>query len=178
MRTAALFIITALIGMGVTAGHAEPEETHTQLRSKVEKLYLNHIELERIYKDLHNVAVNEIGGPDIQLSYIQKAYLFVSEANLICYTQWRLLSITPYIKGESQSDFFTLGAKDLEKAAFESRDRINSLNLYYSYIESQDARKLIDAATGIIEGNIYMYEQMVEIIRPLTNIPEKFRQKI
>ena len=178
MRTASLIIIAALIGLAVAAGHAGSEETHGQLHSKIEELYLNYIELKRIYQDLHNVAVDEIGGPDIQLSYIQKAYLFVNEANLVCYTQWRLLSIISYIKQESLSDFFTLAAKDLEKAAFESRDRVNSLKLYYSYIDSQEARKLIDAAIGIIEGNIYMYEQMVEIIRPLTNTPEKFQQKI
>ena len=163
MRTASLFIIAALIGLGVAAGHAGSEETHAQLHSKIEELYLNYIELKRIYNDLHNVAVDESGGPDIQLSYIQKAYLFVSEANQ---------------EFSELGSGFRLAAKDLEKAAFESRDRVNLLKLYYSYIESQEARKLIDEAIGIIEGNIYMYEQMVEIIRPLTNTPEKFQQKI
>lgn len=178
MRQIVVCLFAAWIGLCLTTGDAVSEEALPRLKSNVEKLYLNYVELERIYKELHNVSVDEISGPDMQLSYIQKAYLFVSEANLVCYTQWRFLSITPYIKNESKSDFFTLSVKDLDKAAFESRDRVNSLKLYYSYIDSEPARKLIDAAIGIIEGNIYMYEQMYEILRPLTNTPEKFQEKI
>jgi hypothetical protein len=178
MRQFAVYLLAAWVGLGFATGVSASEQAFPELKSNVEKLYLNYIELERIYKDLHNVAVDEINGPDMQLSYIQKAYLFVSEANLIGYTQWRFLSITPYIKTENISDFFTLGVKDVDKAAFESRDRVNSLKLYYSYIDSQPARKLIDAAIGIIEGNIYIYEQIHETLRPLTNTPEQFQEKI
>ena len=174
MRKLAVSILTVWIGIGLTAFEAHTESLEEVLASQVEKLYLNYRELDHIYKDLHNVAVSEIDGSDKQLSYIQKAYLFVSETNLICYYQWRLLSITPYIKNESLSDFFTLRVKGLDKAIFESRDRINSLKLYYSFIESQSARNLIDAAIGIIEGDIYIYEKIFEILRPLTNSPEKF----
>lgn len=178
MQRIAVCLLSVLIGLWLTTIDARAEQTENDLKSLVEKIYLNYRELDHIYKDLHNVAVSEISGPDIQLSYIQKAYLFVSEANLVCYYQWRLLSITPYIKNERKSDFFTLRVKGLGKAIFESRDRINSLKLYYSFIDSQPARKLIDAAIGIIEGNIYMYEQIFLILRPLTNTPDKFKLKI
>ena len=173
-----IYPITILLGLCLTTFDAHPESSENNLKSQVEKLYLNYRELDHIYKELHNVAVSEISGPDVQLSYIQKAYLFVSETNLVCYYQYRLLSITPYIRDDRRSDFFTLRVKGLDKAISESRDRINSLKLYYGFIDSKPARKLIDSAIGLIEGNIYIYEKIFEILRPQTNNPEKFNPKI
>lgn len=178
MRKSAVCLLSVLIGVCLIAAEGPAQPTESGLKSQVEKLYLNYRELDHVYKDLHNAAVSEISGSDIQLSYIQKAYLFVSEANLVCYYQWQLLSITPYIKNERKSDFFTLRVKGLDKAIFESRDRINSLKLYFGFIKSPSARKLIDSAIGLIEGNIYMYEQIFIILRPLTNTPDKFKLRI
>ena len=146
MRRLTVILLLVFILTWISAVKTQAESTENSLESRVEKLYLNYRELDHIYKELHNEAVSQISGPDIQLSYIQKSYLFINEANLVCFYQWRLLSITPYIKNERKSDFFTLRVKGLDKAIFESRDRINSLKLYYSFIDSQSVQKLIDSA--------------------------------
>ena len=118
-----------------------------------------------------------VGGRKAHLAhpcYIQKTYLFVSEANLICRSQWELLSIANTIKDRHRSDYFTLRVKGLEWAAFESRDRVVSLNLYAAYIENAEPRKLIEEAVGLIEANIDMYDELATLLEPLTNPPNPY----
>ncbi|KPJ78737.1 MAG: hypothetical protein AMJ54_02075 [Deltaproteobacteria bacterium SG8_13] len=149
-----------------------------QINELIARLYLNHNSLQTIYRDLHEAAIDNIDGSDRQLSYIQKSYLFVSEANLVCLYQWELLSMVDYIRQESRSDYFTLRVKGLRKAIFESRDRINSLMLYYGFIDTAQTRKLLDDAIGLIEANIYTYEQLVDMLTPMANPPNPSRPSI
>ena len=168
----AVFVTLVLI----SGAHAGPEKA--PLTDLIERLYLNHNSLRTVYKDLHEAAIDNIGGPDRQLSYIQKSYLFVSEANLVCLYQWELISIVGYIRQDRRSDYFTLRVKGLQRAIFESRDRINSLMLYYGFIENAEIRKLLDNAIGLIEANIYTYEQLVGILGPMANPPNPSRPTI
>lgn len=155
---------------------AQTEIPEDQLRTHLGRLYLNYKSLDRVYRSLHDVALDAVAGSDQQLSYIQKTYLFVSEANLMCFYQWELLSITGYIKADHRKDFFTLRVKDLDRAAFESKDRVNSLKLYYGFIQDKTALKLIDDAIGLIEADIYIYETLINLLRPLANPPNPFNQ--
>jgi len=170
-----LAAITAVVAVLSLAAAAHCSPTDEQLNELVSRLYLNHKSLQAVYKDLHASAVDNVDGTDRQLSYIQKTYLFVSEANLMCYFQWELLSVIDYIRQEKRSDYFTLRVRDLRRAIFESKDRVHSLNLYFGYIEDSQARKRIDDAIGLIEANIYTYEQIIDILKPLANPPNSMR---
>ena len=175
MNKKTLSAMTAVIvALVLTAGtHAGAQDD--PLSELISRLYLNHTSLQTIYKNLHEVAIDNVSGPDRQLSYIQKSYLFVSEANLVCRYQWELLSIVHYIRQESRADYFTLRLKGLRRAIFESRDRINSLMLYYGFIDHTQARKLVDDAIGLIEANIYTYEQLIDMLMPMANPPNPSR---
>jgi hypothetical protein len=153
---------------------ARADSTEERMRELVSRLLINHKELSTTYRNLHDAAIDVVSGNQAELSYIQKAYLFVSEANLICFYQWELLSITPYIKPDSRSDFFTLRVKDLDRAIFESRDRVNSLKLYYAFIDNERARGLIDEAVGMIEANVYTFEELMALMKPLSNTGNPF----
>lgn len=170
-----LSAMTAMIAALVLAAGANAGTKDEQLNDLIARLYLNHASLETIYRNLHDAAIDHVDGPDRQLSYIQKTYLFVSEANLVCLYQWELLSIVNYIRPESRSDYFTLRVKGLRRAIFESRDRINSLMLYYGFIENAETRKLLDEAIGLIEANVYTYEQLVDMLQPMANPPNPLR---
>ncbi len=142
------------------------------------RLYLNHRSLSVVYTNLHDAALDAVNGTDQQLSTIQKSYLFVSEANFVCFYQWELLSITGYIKDSHRSDYFTLRVKDLERAAFESRDRVVSLKLYSAQIENPEPRELLDEAVGLIEANIDMFEELADLLKPLANPPNPFNRSL
>ena len=153
---------------------AQTDPTNRRLEDTLGRLYINHKSLTVVYSKLHDTALEAVNGSDKQLNYIQKSYLFVSEANMVCFYQWELLSIIDYIKDSHRSDYFTLRVKDLKRAIFETRDRVVSLKLYSAYIDDREALKLIDEAVGLIEANIYMFEELVAILKPLVNTPRPF----
>lgn len=89
-------IIIWLLIVQTAAGF--PADAQSRLELIVGRLYLNYKSLDNIYKDLHEASLEAFSGSDQQLSYIQKAYLFVNESNLVCFYQWELLGIIEYIK--------------------------------------------------------------------------------
>ena len=155
-----------------------PEWVDSHLTSHVERLYLNYKQLQIIHKDLHNTTITSFQGPEIQSSYIRQANLFINEANLMCWNQWELLSMTPYIKNEYKIDFYTLRARGLQSVIAESNHRIHLLKLYSGYIRNKKALESIDAAIGIIEGNVYLFETMSELLKPLSHPPNTYNQRI
>jgi len=157
---------------------AQSEDIDSRLEEIIGRLYLNHRTLSVVYSNLHDTALDAVNGSDEQLGFIQKTYLFVSEANLVCLNQWELLSITGYIKDSHLSDYYTLRIKGLERAVFESKDRLVSLKLYSTYIESPEPRKLIEEAVGLIEANIYMFEELADLLKPLANPPNPFTRSL
>jgi hypothetical protein len=173
---AGYLLMLLLFPAPVHAAGARENTLYGRLETQLGRLYLNHKSLNHVYRNLHDVALDSMAGSDRQLSYIQKTYLFVNEANLMCFYQWELLSIADYIKEDYQADYFTLRVKDLDRAIFESKDRVNSLKLYFGFIENETARKLIDDAVGLIEANIYIYETVMELLRPLANPPNPFEK--
>jgi hypothetical protein len=172
------WVILALLLLSSQTALAQTDAVDGRLNEIIGRLYLNHRSLSVVYSNLHDTALEAVNGSDQQLSYIQKSYLFVSEANFVCFYQWELLSITGYIKDSHRSDYFTLRVKDLERAVFESRDRIVSLKLYSTYIENQEPRRLLDEAVGLIEANIYMFEELAALLEPLANAPNPFNRSL
>jgi len=167
-----LILIPLILWSQTTA--AQTDSNNGRFEDILGRLYINHKSLTVVYSNLHDVALEAVIGSDQQLSYIQKSYLFVSEANLVCFYQWELLSIIEYIKDSHRSDYFTLRIKDLKRAIFESRDRVVSLKLYSAYIDNRGTIELIDEAVGLIEANIYMFEELVALLEPLANSPNPF----
>ena len=170
-----LWTVILLLAAVATAS-ADTDDDQGRLSEIIGRLYLNHRQLTDVYRNLHDAALSEVNGPEQQLGYIQKTYLFVSEANLIGFYQWELLAVIDYIKNTHRSDYLTLRVKDLDRAIFESRDRINSLKLYHAFIASDAPRGLIDQAIGLIEANIYMYEELLELLKPQANSPNPFEK--
>jgi hypothetical protein len=160
----------------VAAASAEAENDQARLSEIIGRLYLNHRQLTDVYRNLHDAALSEVNGPEQQLSYIQKTYLFVSEANLISFYQWELLAVIGYVKETHRSDYITLRIKDLDRAILESRDRINSLKLYHTFIDGETPRSLVDQAVGLIEANIYMYDELLELLKPQANPSNPFEK--
>ena len=72
----------------------------THLKPHVERLYLNHKQLKNIHKKLHDITITSFQGPEKQSSYIRQTNLFINEANLMCWNQWEMFSMTPYVKDE------------------------------------------------------------------------------
>jgi hypothetical protein len=169
------WLLILLLAMAATTSTGT-EDDQERLSDIIGRLYLNHRQLTDVYRKLHDEALNAVNGPEQQLSYIQKTYLFVNEANLICFYQWELLAVIDYIKDTHRSDYLTLRIKDLDRAIFESRDRVNSLKLYHAFIASDALRGLIEQATGLIEANIYMYEEVLELLKPEANSPNPFEK--
>lgn len=171
-------LILALIVLHSQTALAQAEDIDSHLKEIIGRLYLNHKSLSVVYSNLHDTALDAVNGSDEQLGFIQKTYLFVSEANLMCLHQWELLSIIGYIKDSHLSDYYTLRVKGLERAVFESRDRLVSLKLYSAYIESPEPRELIEEAVGLIEANIYMFEELADLLKPHANPPNPFTRSL
>ena len=165
-----------LLLVAVATASADTDDGQGRLSEIISRLYLNHRQLTDVYRNLHDAALSEVNGPEQQLGYIQKTYLFVSEANLIGFYQWELLAVIGYVKDTHRSDYLTLRVKDLDRAIFESRDRINSLKLYHNFIAGETPRGLIDQAVGLIEANIYMYEELLELLKPQANPSNPFEK--
>ncbi|MGB5423842.1 MAG: hypothetical protein WBN03_16885, partial [Desulfobacterales bacterium] len=98
----------------VAAASADTDDDQGRLSEIIGRLYLNHRQLTNVYRNLHDAALSEVNGPEKQLGYIQKTYLFVSEANLIGFYQWELLAIIDYVKDSHRSDYLTLRVRDLD----------------------------------------------------------------
>lgn len=53
---------------------------------------------------------------------------------------------------------------------------INSLKLYHAFIADDTPRGLVDQAVGLIEANIYMYEELLELLKPQANPSNPFEK--
>ena len=164
--TAALLFISLAIPFSASA---------TEPLSRVEEitgnLLMNTKKLEHIYQDMHDYAQWTMNRSDRQLDYIQKSYLFINEAKTISFFQWELLSVFDYIREERKSDYITLRYKDLRRAIDDTKLTVHLLNTYMIFIEKPEVQKSIEEAIGLIQGNIYMYEELRRLLRPLSNKP-------
>jgi hypothetical protein len=141
------------------------------LRSEVEALYLNYHELKVVDSDLHAAARRHIEQSGQQLSEIQSAARFITQANLIAYYQWELLSITEYVRDSARSDFFTLRVQGVADARQKSEDLILAIKVYDAFIRDPQALALIEKAIAHIQQHIATYDVLYELMTPLANRP-------
>lgn len=145
---------------------AEQNET---IRSVVEKLAVNVHELRAVYDELHIAARDALGGdtPDRQMDYVQKVYLHVNGALLVAEYQYQLMSVLNYIKDARRADYLTLRARGLDTARARMKAAIEYIDLYGAFITSPKATAAIPQARALIHGNIYLYDRLLDILKPL-----------
>jgi len=157
-------------GTGLTNRTAPVEADHfeKEIREAISACRVNARELDNIYDRLHHAAAIEAGrgSADQQLSYIQKTYLYVYQARLVADYQIRLLSDFHFITKTQRSDFLTLRARDLDQAIFDMEDATSFLEVYEAFIEDRQALSEIENARQMIGGTIYLYEKLLDTIRP------------
>jgi len=144
----------------------------SRMKEITQDLNRNYRYLQDIRSDLNLSAMGVMNSSPEQLNYIQRAGLFVDTAKRICFYQWRLLSITEYIREEARSDFYTLRAADLKSAVFESNEALKLLKVYEAFIQDESAVESISEAKGVIEANLEMFNRLRELIKPYANAPE------
>ncbi len=153
------------------SGATDPDSLGNEIRQAVAACRVNAGELDRIYDRLHTAAVDEAGRStnDLQLGYIQKTYLYVNQARLVAAYQIRLLSDFPYIEESWRADFLTLRAQDLDIAVSEMEDAASFLEVYATFIQDRQVLGEIKTGRQLISGTIYLYENLLETIRPAVN---------
>jgi len=135
------------------------------------RLLMNIKKLEHIYQDMHGYAQWTMNQSDRQLDYIQKSYLFINEAKTIAFYQWELMSVFDYIKDERKSDYITLRYRDLRQALDNTQLTVHLLKTYVVFVEKPEVARSMEEAVALIQANIYMYEELRNILRPLSNKP-------
>ena len=127
--------------------------------------------MTEIYRDLHAFAQYSLDGPDNQLDYIQKLYLTVDRARMQGYYLWRILSVFDYLENRRKKDFLTLYEEELRRATEDFRLSITLIELYAAYVEKEQIQNTVREAAGLIEANIYMYEELGSLLAPYVNKP-------
>ena len=173
--------LTTLVSLLVGCAHGPGSENtprtfdaaglERELQQAVEACRENARELAKTYDHLHNLAVDEAARStsDIQLGYIQKTYLYVHQARLVADFQVRLLSDYPYVKKEHRSNFLTLRALDLDRAIYELEDSAGFIEVYTVFIKAPKVLAEAERARQLISGTIYLYEKLLEAIKPAVN---------
>ncbi len=177
MKFLLLPVMVLLVGCAHDAGarnqigSADLDHREKEIRLAVAACQVNARALDRVYDSLHNAAADEAGRStnDLQLGYIQKTYLYVHQARLVAAYQIRLLSDFPYIKKGSRSDFLTLRALDLDRAISEMEASASFLEVYAAFIKDHQVLADIETARQLISGTLYLYEKLMETIRPAVN---------
>lgn len=163
----------ALVFMSVGFhGFANATEPYSRMEEITGRLLMNTKKLEHIYQDMHDYAQWTMNRSDRQVDYIQKSYLFINEAKTIAFYQWELMSVFDYIKDERKADYITLRYRDLRQAIDDTNLTIHLLNTYVMFIEKPEVKQSIEEAVGLIQGNTYMYEELRNLLRPLSNKPQ------
>lgn len=148
------------------------------IRPVVEKLAVNVHELRAVYDQLHIAARDALGGntPDRQLDYVQKVYLQVNGALLVAEYQYQMMSVLNYVKDERREDYLTLRARGLSTARTRMENAIEYIALYDAFITNPKATAAISEARALIHGNIYLYDRLLDILKPLVRPAGAFTQ--
>jgi len=143
-------------------------EQNDTIRPVVEKLALNVRELRVVYDDLHILARDTLGGadPDRQLDYVQKVYLYINAALLSAESEYKMLSVLNYVKDARRTDYLTLRAAGLNEALTRMKNAIEFIALYEAFITNPKVTATIARGQALIQGNIYLYDQLLDILQP------------
>jgi len=166
-----IWLYAAVLLCLVPSYWAQGGDPFAQIEEISGQLLMNTKKLEHVYQDMHDYAQWTMYQSDRQLDYIQKSYLFINEAKIISFYQWELISVFDYVKADRISDYITLRYRDLRQAIDDSKLTIHLLNTYVNFIEKPEVAQSMRDAVGLIQGNIYMFEELRDILRPLSNKP-------
>lgn len=167
-RSTLLFAVILLWSIPAAADAAGP--AMDRLRATTADLQRNARYLAEIRTGLNEAATAGLFVlDDEQLNAVQRSAIFVDMARLICGYQGALFAVTPYIREDARSDFFTLRHRDLEDAIFESREIVKALRLYGAAIRETEVRELAQEGAAAVSANIRLFERMRERAAPLTN---------
>ncbi|MCP3950603.1 MAG: hypothetical protein GY697_00040 [Desulfobacterales bacterium] len=152
-------------------GPVDADRFEKEIQQAVAACRVNARELDKIYDRLHNAAADEASRSTsgLQLGYIQKTYLYIHQAGLVAAYQIRLLSVYPYIKDDRRADVLTLRAQDLDQAISEMEASASFLEVYAAFIQDRQVRAEIETGRQLISGTIYLYEKLLETIKPAVN---------
>ena len=142
-----------------------------QIDTVVDQLTLNCVQLGEVYRTLHEIAEATMVTAEKEFDRLQKVYLFVNEARLVCRCQGKLLSALDSIKAEFMPDYLRRRLQDLQQAVSEAKQTIRLLELYSGFIDDAKALEAVDNAVGIVNANIYMYEQLMSLLPGLKPEP-------
>ncbi|MGD8369084.1 MAG: hypothetical protein PVG78_15710 [Desulfobacterales bacterium] len=148
-----------------------PKTAVDRMQTIAGRMVINDRDLKRVYQDMHGYARFTPQGTDRQLDYIQKTYLQIDLARNQGYYLWRLLSIYDYLLESRKGDFLTLYGEELRRARVDCRQSIRLIELYAAFIDKETIRRSLKEAVGIIEANIYMYEEIETLVAPYLNEP-------
>lgn len=174
----AMFVLAALVTVGCAAAQprqhpatqdAAISKQNDAIRPVVEKLALNATALSEAYDDIHKAALGALqqDDPDRQLNYVQKAYLHVHGAVLVAEYQYRMLSVIHYVRPERRTDYLSLQVRGLDTARSRMADTMAFVDLYDAFITHPESTAAIARARELIQGNVYLYEQLMGILKPL-----------
>jgi hypothetical protein len=168
---ALLLVLLTAAGISAAPPASPPATVVDRMEHIAGRLLLNDRQLKEIYRDLHGFAQYSLDGPDSQLDYIQKLYLTVDRARMQGYYLWRILSVFDYLEHRRKGDFLTLYEVELRRAAEDCRLSVTLIELYAAYVEKEQIRNTVREAAGLLEANIYMYEELGSLLAPYVNKP-------
>lgn len=154
---------------GATApSAADITEQNDTIRPVVEKLAVNVRELRVVYDDLHILARDALSGadPERQLDFVQKVYLYINAALLVAESEYKMLSVLNYVKDARRTDYLTLRAAGLDEALAHMKNTIEFIALYEAFITNPKVTATIAQGQALIQGNIYLYDQLLDILQP------------
>jgi hypothetical protein len=139
------------------------------LTPDIEALYLAWHELDQVYKDIKYLERAFLFEPDGQLGTIQKVSLYIQDASVRIHHQWDRLSVLDYIRPEMMRDYLTLCVKDLRSAIDEIGYDQLFLKIYGPDVKHPDVTRALDSATGHIEKNKGLLNQILDTLIPLAH---------
>ena len=148
------------------AAAASPDDA---LNAVIEKIWFNQKSLSGLDSEMHQAAWYRLKGPALALARQQRVALHVAEARLVAYHQWELLATVAYIREGHRADFFTLRYRGLHRAVVRSRDLLQLIDIYGAFIDDAALEPILEQARGLIRGNIYLFEALIDILEPFVN---------
>ncbi len=149
------------------SGCASRPPSFDVLRPPVEDLYRLYLELEENRSALRVAGQVHFFGANDTLARVQTLNLLLGEANLVAYYQWRLLSITEYVKPSHLEDFFTLRRSGLAQAVERSGTILQLMDIYQVGVEDRRVIDIVHEGRKLVAAQVQTYRRLVAEIEPL-----------
>ncbi|MFZ7126339.1 MAG: hypothetical protein ACOWWM_09330 [Desulfobacterales bacterium] len=147
---------------------AASPEYPTGLRPAVEKLYISCRDLENVRSEILGLSQGYLYREGDSLYPIHAAAGLLQQANLAALSQWKLLSITDYIREKSREDFFTLRLADLRQSRREAAHLLLLLPVYENAMPDPHLLSLVAEGRRLIRVQIELYDELIQQLKPLS----------